>query len=188
MEILRDYQTRKQLGLVDEKGSLLAFDPANLRNRILVAFNRAFAKVDNSLGMQADSNVRSPSTRKSRGSPSIDESSNVEGLIRKVSDLEACVRELEEEKGMLSVRYEEGEMDHDQVRKQLAEARAENSKLKDQVRSLQSVISSENRAEKVLERANHAESSNLEFKIEIYRQQILMLNRELDELKSTINR
>lgn len=189
MELLRNYQVRKQLGLIEGRQPETGFDEANIQRRIQAAYQQVFSKTQNQSITQLGSRAQSPSIKNSTGSPSLsfhigNVSSDSSEMRQIIVALESRVDELEQRNIRLSSEERVREEEIIDLRRQIDLLRTENSRLSGQVSSLQLVVSSESSAEKVLERVNnHSEACNLEFKLEIYKQQIAILNREVAELK-----
>lgn len=189
MELLRNYQIRKQLGLIEASLPETGFDEASIERRIQAAYQQVFSKTQNSSTTQVVSRAQSPSIKNSKRSPSAsfhigNESTDSSEMRQIIVALESRVDELEQRNMRLSSEERVREEEVIDLRRQIDHLRTENRRLSGQVTSLQLVVSSESSAEKVLERVNnHSEASNLEFKLEIYKQQIAILNREVAELK-----
>jgi chromosome segregation ATPase len=169
------------------------FDERIVQERISAAYRELFGQIQTETHRDESSRTLSPRRRPHRGSASARVRETSEALFETTeqrTNLDAQqsrIEELEERNRMLSSEKKGFEEDMLNLRKQLSGLEASNRKLLEKIDSLQSVVSTESKAEKVLERVSKAETSQVEFKLEIYRQQILMLNRELAELKS-VNR
>jgi chromosome segregation ATPase len=189
MELLRNYQIRKQLGLIEASLPETGFDEASIQRRIHAAYQQVFSKTQNSSTTQVVSRAQSPSIKNSKGSPSAsfhigNVSTDSSEMRQIIVALESRVDELEQRNMRLSSEVRVREEEVIDLRRQIDQLRTENKRLLEQVKSLQLVVSSESCAEKVLERVNnHSEASKLEVKLEIYKQQIAILNREVAELK-----
>jgi len=193
MDLLRNYQVRKQLGLIDGVCTKNEFDERIVQERISAAYRELFGQIQTETHRDESSRTLSPRRTPHRGSASASVRESSEALFEtteqrtNLDSQQTRIEELEERNRMLSSEKKGFEEDMLNLRKQLSGLEASNRKLLEKIDSLQSVVSTESKAEKVLERVSKAETSQVEFKLEIYRQQILMLNRELAELKS-VNR
>jgi len=97
------------------------------------------------------------------------------GLEDRLSALESRNNQLEDE-------HESHSKELQDVRHRLSSITEERDRLSEQVLRLKSIVASEGSAGKVLARTSiSAPSSDL--KLEIYKQQILILNEELDKLR-----
>jgi archaellum component FlaC len=106
------------------------------------------------------------------------------GELREIiSGLEERVFELEVRNENLSNERESYFREAQDLRRKLSSISEERDKLADQVMKLKGVLASEACATRTLERASVPTASS-ELKLEIYRQQIVMLNAELAKLKN----
>jgi chaperonin cofactor prefoldin len=188
MELLRNYQVRKQLQLV-QGAQDDDYDPDKLSARIEQAYMSVF-------GNQVAANYQnsrpvSPTHRQKAGSPQTsfrlsqaDEDSQRDFKVM-MEGLEARIDSLEERNARLALDAEDKSKELHDIQKKLTDMTHDRDQFAAQVSMLKTVVSSESSAGKVLERVSAREStSNLEFKLEIYKQQIVMLNNELEKLRS----
>lgn len=187
MELLQNYRARKQLGLTDGNNGNELLDEM-IRERLGEGF-RNFMIVtpvktssnsrSNRASMVKSSEPNSPKQR-IRFQSHHDESQN--DLLSMIEGLEARIDFLETRNLDISESLGEAEGELLSLRKENADLKTERDHLSGQVQSLKAVVSSESSAEKVLERVSHTDQ--LDFKLEIYRQQIAVLNDELKKLKN----
>ena len=183
MELLRNYQLRKQLGLLNQSQSSQVTLESRFGERFRDAIRTAFME---SVDSKEHSRLHTPGPPSAAVSPrarsrifvnmeqSRDHKLIIEGLEERVDFLEA--RNME-----LSSRLAERDSEMASLKKQVCDLTNERDLLSSQIRSLKSVVTTESSAGKVLERVSH--SDQLEFKLEIYRQQIAMMSEEIEKLK-----
>ena len=185
MDLLRNYQLRKQLGLIDDQPCDVNLTEI-IEERLVESLRIAFPHV-------IVSSILTPPVhtggirRHEPGSPrpksrnqSVPSESDVE--LRSIIDaLESRVDTLEGRNQHISQICEEQRAELERLRVENVAVNRERDRLESQIAGLRNMVSSESSAEKVLERVNH--NDQLEFKLEIYRQQIAMLNEELNKLK-----
>ena len=102
---------------------------------------------------------------------------------RAIALLESRVASVDSRNSALQVELDATKAELDLLRRKLADTTEDRDQLAQQVSKLRSVVSSESSAGKVLERVSTSETSSLELKLGIYKQQILLLNEELDKLR-----
>jgi chromosome segregation ATPase len=183
MELLRNYQLRKQLGLLGNTAGTEINIESRYGDRFKDAIRSEFQDWDQPLER---SRLHTPGPPSAAVSPrarsrtfvnleqSRDQKLIIEGLEERVDSLEA--RNME-----LSCRLMERDSEMASLKKQVCDLTNERDLLSSQIRSLKSVVTNESSAGKVLERVSH--SDQLEFKLEIYRQQIAMMSEEIEKLK-----
>jgi len=186
MDLLRNYQVRKQLGLTEDEPGDINLDEI-LSEKLNEALRSAFPQV------AVSSILNRPSARTSmirwadgnsprnkfRTNLFTDDSmvelrSIIDGLESRVDTLESMNQQMSQTCGSQQSELERLRLENVAIKK-------ERDQLSSQIAGLKSVVSSESSAGKVLERVSHTDQ--LEFKLEIYRQQIAMLNEELEKLK-----
>lgn len=188
MELLRNYQVRKQLQLVQG-----AQDDEYDRDKISARIEQAYMSIFGNQVAAKYHNSRpvSPTHRQKAGSPQtrfrVSQADDDSGRDFKVMQegFEERIDSLEERNARLAIDSEDKSKELHDIRKKLTDMTHDRDQFAAQVSMLKSVVSSERSAAKVLERVSAKEStSNLEFKLEIYKQQILMLNNEVEKLRS----
>lgn len=192
MELLRAYQLRKKLGLVQTVPESEYFDSCDVQQQILAMYKEVLcaAQREKPMNMIAQSRVQSPSNRNRVGSPrhslriTQQADHSTDELRQIIEALELRIDDLEARNDGLSQSTTSHNATLAFLQNELGRVTAERDHLSTQVASLRSVVSSESSAGRVLERVSHNENSGLEFKLEIYKQQVLMLNQELDKLRS----
>jgi hypothetical protein len=182
MDLLRNYQIKQQLGLIDSPVPCAEYDRDDLRTRISDSYRRVFG-IAETRGMpnlmQLDTDSRSNSfTRamnghRGSGAPPVD---------TQPSAISSIVTE-EDESGINEVRS---------LREEISHLRDQNSVLIDRVKYLSNQAVRDSAPEMVLHRINvsspkHSSTQLLERKLEIYRQQIFHLTEERDRLRQAID-
>lgn len=186
MDLLRNYQLRKQLGLIDDQSCDVNLSEI-IEERLVESLRNAFPPVIVSSILNTPPVHTGGIRRHEPGSPrpksrnhSFISESEVE--LRSIIDaLESRVDMLESRNQHISQICEEQRAELERLRVENVAVNRERDRLESQIAGLRNMVSSESSAEKVLERVNH--NNQLEFKLEIYRQQIAMLNEELNKLK-----
>ena len=188
MELLQNYRVRKQLGLCEKPPHNEALEDM-INERLHESLREVFwleplfpqSGVQRSArsSMLKPSEPRSPRHRLRSQSFS---NQSVRELMSMIEGLEARVDFLETRNQEISQSFEESQSELNSLRDMNAKIKAENEHFLSQVSSLKAVISSESSAGKVLERVRHTD--HLEFKLEIYKQQISVLNDEISKLRN----
>jgi hypothetical protein len=193
MEYLRNYQLRKELGLLGDEVPLEITIERLYVSKVSDSLRAAFFP---SLATTTSATIRKEASRsftpflgnsgmsprsRSRLHSQLEESSSEMKQI--IEALETRVDSLELRNSALSERLNLSDAENSTLREQISDLIGEREILYSQVKSLKSVMTTESSAEKVLERVSH--SDQLEFKLEIYKQQIAMLTEELNQLKTS---
>lgn len=190
MEYLRNYQLRKELGLLSREDPLDVDVEHLYATKVIDSLRGLFLPKQVSSSairkepsrsftpFQGNSSL-SPRTR-SRFHSSNEETHHEMKLI--IEALESRIDELESRNSEMSERLNSSYVEISTLRKQVSDLIGERDILSSQLSSLKSVVTTESSAGKVLERVSH--SDQLEFKLEIYKQQIAMLTEELNQLKT----
>jgi hypothetical protein len=192
MEILRKYQVARELGFIDGVPEKYEYDNAKLRSRILEAYKARFCPAVD----QTDSSSRpsSPSRRKpnsatpSRTVTLVGKETPSDSLVQElreiIAGLEDRVSDLEDRNASLREKCDISSRDCHEMNQRYTTMLEERDRLAEQVLRMKEMVASENSAGRILQRVSDpAQSSDL--KLEIYKQQIMMLNAELAKLKSS---
>lgn len=184
MDLLRNYQIKKQLGLIDSPVPCAEYDRDDLRSRISDSYRRVFGRAE-TRGMpnlmQLDTDSRSNSFIRAmnghRGSGALPVSAQPSAQPSAISSIVPG----EDESGTIRSLHEE-----------LSQLRDQNSVLMDRVKYLSNQAVQESAPERVLHRINvsspkHSSTQLLERKLEIYRQQVFHLTEERDRLRQAID-
>jgi hypothetical protein len=188
MELLQNYRARKQLDILQEPREADAIEDM-IDERISQALRDAFWMEPLFPRSTAQRSARSslikssePVSPRQRSQSQSLSNQSVKELLSIVDGLESRVDYLEDRNQQMSQSLEEAQSELISIRELNACLKSENDHLSSQVRSLKAVVSSESSAGKVLERVSHTDQ--LEFKLEIYRQQISVLNEEINKLRN----
>ena len=195
MELLRNYQVARELGLIDSAQGSYEYDKRKLQARIMDAYKARFSPaVEQKSGCSRPS---SPSRRKpnsntpSRTVTSVEDvtpsDSQVQELREIIAGLEDRVKDLEDRNASLREKCDISSRECHEIKQKYSVVLEERSRLAEQLSRMKDMIASESSASRILQRvsdgSNPVQSSDL--KLEIYKQQILMLNAELSKLKSS---
>jgi hypothetical protein len=185
--LLQNYRLRKELGLLDDgriEESLCDLIDDRILNDMRSMFGTFCAPTSPTRrSYRRTFSIKSsePSSPRPRSRSHLAPGRDDEQLRSIIDALEERIEYLEARNATLSRAYEESVSELEALRHSSTEIQSERDQLVKKLADLQAVVSSETRPEKVLERVN--DPNQLEFKLEIYKQQILMLNEELDKLK-----
>jgi hypothetical protein len=182
MDLLRNYQIKKQLGLIDSPVSCAVYDRDDLRTRISDSYRRVFG-VGEPRGMpkhmQLDTDSRSNSFTRAKSGHRGSDATPMEAQPGAKSSIVAEG----DKSGITQIRS---------LQEELFQLRDQNSVLIDRVKYLANQAVQESAPERVLHRINvsspkHSSTQLLERKLEIYRQQIFHLTEERDRLRQAID-
>ncbi len=194
MELLRNYQVAKELGLIDGEPGKLEYDQAKLQQRIMDAYRARF----NPISTKVDDSSRpsSPSRRKMTGAtPSRTMTGTGEGsssshdsqeLREIIAGLEDRVNDLEDRNAVLREKYDLSSKEYHELKLKFDWLFEERNRLSDQLVRMKDMVASESSASRILQRISDVSPSaqSHDLKLEIYKQQIVMLTEELSQLKN----
>ena len=195
MELLRNYQVAKELGLIDGPPGKYEYDQEKLRNRIMDAYRARF----NIEPSRTDETSRpsSPSRRKTTGLTSSRTvtatatdipatSEQLQEFREIISGLEDRVNDLEDRNAALREKYDLSSKEHHELQLKYNSLLEERNRLGDQLARMKEMVASESSATRILQRVSDVSPSaqSHDLKLEIYKQQIVMLTEELSKLKS----
>lgn len=194
MDLLRNYQVAKELGIIDGDREPREYDTELLRKRILDAYKARF----NPTSLQADqvSSPSSPSRRKTTSSPPSRTATGIRDTANSsefalelkaiISGLEDRVSDLEDRNESLREKCDQSSKEFHELKQRYTSVVEERDRLKDQMVRMKNMVASESTAGRILQRVSdtsNGSAQSSERKLEIYRQQIVLLTEELTKLK-----
>ena len=115
-----------------------------------------------------------------------DSGSQIQELKEIISGLEDRVNDLEDRNAALREKYDVSSKEYHELKLKFDSVSEERNRLADQLSRMKDMVASESSASRILQRVSDVSPSaqSHDLKLEIYRQQIVMLTEELSKLKS----